>query len=120
MNPNSASAHERYSEGLQTRGRFDESKAEGERAQELDPLSPIVFGQLEYVYEVMGRYDDAINQCRRALDLYPNAAMFRASMASVYAQKGMYPQALSESDKMTEQDKAVTAENQDVAGVTHF
>src|SRR5262249_29170726 len=39
LNPNSALSHRRYAEFLQTRGRFSESMAEGQRAQQLDPLS---------------------------------------------------------------------------------
>jgi tetratricopeptide (TPR) repeat protein len=77
----------------------------------------MVLGQLGYVYYVMRRYDDAINQFQKALDLYPNAAMFHAPMAAVYALKDMYPQALAESDKIAERDRAVTEENQAVAGV---
>ena len=40
LNPNSAVSHERYAEFLKARLRFDESMAEAQRAQELDPLSP--------------------------------------------------------------------------------
>ena len=44
LNPNSALSHQRYSEWLLTRARFDESIAEAQRAQELDPLSPQIVG----------------------------------------------------------------------------
>ena len=44
LNPNSALSHQQYSECLLTRARFDESIAEAERAQELDPLSPAIVG----------------------------------------------------------------------------
>jgi TolB-like protein len=40
LNPNSATSRSRYLAGLMCRARFDESIAEGERAQELDPLLP--------------------------------------------------------------------------------
>jgi tetratricopeptide (TPR) repeat protein len=46
LNPNSAVSHARYPEILGTRERFDESVAEGERAQKLDPLSPLIPTQL--------------------------------------------------------------------------
>jgi Tfp pilus assembly protein PilF len=40
LNPNSALSHNWYAACLLTRGRFTESMAEAQRAQEFDPLSP--------------------------------------------------------------------------------
>ena len=48
--------------------------------------------------------------------MYPNAAVIHASLAWAYAMKRMYPQALAEYDKIADQDKAVAAENNSVAG----
>jgi tetratricopeptide (TPR) repeat protein len=101
--------------GKVTRARFDESVGEGERAQELDPLSAQAVGALGYVYFGARRYDEAISQFQKALDLYPNAAEIRAELAWAYAMKGMYSQALAEYDKIADQDKVVAAENQLVA-----
>jgi tetratricopeptide (TPR) repeat protein len=116
LNPNSALSHNRYAVYLETRGRFNESMAEAQRAQELDPLSPEIVSGLGLVYLSTRRYDESIAQFQKALDLYPNAAVIRASLASAYAMKRMYPQALAEYDKIPDQDKAVAAENQFVAG----
>jgi len=116
LNPNSAASHLRYSECLITKTRIDESIAEGERAQELDPLSPLVLGALGYVYLGARRYDQSIAQQQKALDLDPNAAWIRGELAWAYATKHLYPQALAEYDKLAEQDKIVSAENQLVAG----
>jgi serine/threonine protein kinase len=91
LNPNSATAHLRYSECLITRTRFDESIAEGERAQELDPLSPLVLGALGYVYLGAGRYDQSIGQFQKALDLDPHAAWLRAELAWAYAAEAYVP-----------------------------
>jgi len=115
LNPNSAAAHLHYSRCLLTKRRFDESIAEGEKAQELDPLSPLVLGALGNVYLGAGRYDQSIAQLQKALDLDPNAAWIRGLLAWAYAAKHMYPQALAEYDKIAEQDKIVSAENQLVA-----
>jgi tetratricopeptide (TPR) repeat protein len=90
--------------------------AEAQRAQELDPLSPEIVSGLGLVYLSTRRYDESIAQFQKALDLYPNAAVIRASLAWAYAMKRMYPQALAEYDKIPDQDKAVAAENQFVAG----
>jgi serine/threonine protein kinase/tetratricopeptide (TPR) repeat protein len=116
LNPNSALSHNRYAVYLETRGRFNESVAEAQRAQELDPLSPEIVSGLGLVYLSTRRYDESIAQFQRALDLNPNAAVIRASLAWAYAMKRMYPQALAEYDKIPDQDKAVAAENQFVAG----
>jgi len=115
LNPNSALAHQRYSECLQTRLRFAESIAEAERAQELDPLSPQILAQLAYVYLALRQYDVSITEYQKALDLEPNAAWIHAELAWAYAMKGMYAQALAEYGKIREQDKTVANENQLVA-----
>jgi serine/threonine protein kinase/Tfp pilus assembly protein PilF len=116
LNPNSAISHARYSECLQTRGRFEEAIVEGERSQELDPLSPQSLANLGYGYLAFQRYDESIVRFQKALDLYPDAAWIRQLLAEAYAMKHMYPQAFAEYDKVAEQDKVVTAENQQVAG----
>ena len=115
LNPSSSTSHRLYSECLQTRARFQESIAEGELAQELDPLSPQILGQLGYVYLVTGRYDESIAQFQKALDLNPNAPIFRAQLAWAYALKRMYAQALAQYERIANEDKMVTAENQLVA-----
>jgi len=116
LNPNSALSHDRYAECLKTRLRFGESMAEAQRAQELDPLSPEIVSQVGNVYLFTRRYDESIVQYHKALDLNPNLPVVRALLAWAYAMKRMYPQALAEYDKIADQDKAVAAENQFVAG----
>jgi eukaryotic-like serine/threonine-protein kinase len=117
LNPNSALSHRRYAECLKTRLRFDESVAEAQRAQELDPLSPDNVSELGNVYFIAGRYDESIAQFQKALDLNPNIPVLRAMLALAYAMKRMYPQALAEFDKIADQDRAVAAESQFVAGM---
>ena len=115
LNPNSAISHQRYSELLLTRARFDESIAEAMRALEFDPLSPQIAGDLAYACLVMRRYDESIAYSRKALELDPNLPLSHANLAWAFALKRMYPQALAEYDKIAEQDKAVTAQNQLIA-----
>ncbi len=115
LNPNSAVSHQRYSECLLTRARFDEGIGEMKRSQELDPISTETLGGMGHAYLIMRRYDESIPHFQKALDLYPNAAFIRAQLAWSYAMKRMYPQALAEYDKIAEPDKAVAAENQLVA-----
>ena len=117
LNPNSAISHQRYTDFLEIRLRFNEAMTEAQRAQELDPLSPEIVRQMGSTYLFMRRYDEAAAQYQKALDLNPNLSQVRAELAWAYAMKHMYPQALAEYDKIATQDKAVAAENQFVAGV---
>jgi tetratricopeptide (TPR) repeat protein len=89
--------------------------AQAKRAQELDPLSPTA-SELGFVYLFMRQYDECIAQFQKALELYPGAAPIHAGLSWAYAKKQMFPQAISEYDRIPEQDKAVQAENQFVAG----
>ena len=72
--------------------------------------------ELGSVYLFTRRYDESIAQYQKALDLNPNLPVIRAELSWAYAMKHMYPQALAEYDKIADQDKAVAAENQFVAG----
>jgi len=117
LNPNSALSHRRYAEYLQTRLRFNESIAEAQRAQELDPLSPDIASELGNVHFIAGQYDESIAQFQKALDLNPNIPVLRAMLALAYAMKRMYPQAIAEYDKISDQDKVTAAGNQFVASM---
>jgi serine/threonine protein kinase/tetratricopeptide (TPR) repeat protein len=117
LNPNSALSHSRYAECLKTRLRFNESMAEAQRAQELDPLSPDIASELGVVHFMARRYDASIVQFQKALDLNPNLPAVHATLAIAYAMKRMYPQAFAEYDKIADQDKVTAAENQFVAAV---
>ena len=115
LNPNSALSHDRYAQFLETRLRFNQSLAEAQRAEELDPLSPEIDSDVGFVYLFTHRYDESIAQFQKVLDLNPNLPVVRTLRAWAHAMKRMYPQALAEYDKIADQDKTVTAENQFVA-----
>jgi eukaryotic-like serine/threonine-protein kinase len=112
LDPRNAHAHNRYAQLLIWTGRFGEGITENERAQELDPLSPMIAGDLGYEYMVARRYDDSILQCKKAIDLEPNAMWLHAMLAWAYARKGDYVQAISEHEKLGPQGQEVSAENQ--------
>jgi eukaryotic-like serine/threonine-protein kinase len=72
FNPNYATAHHWYAYGpLLALGRFDEAIAEGKRAVELDPLSPIINADLGWILIEARRYDEAIAQLRKTLEMDP-------------------------------------------------
>jgi eukaryotic-like serine/threonine-protein kinase len=112
LDPRNAPAHNRYAQLLTWTGRFDEGITENKRAQDLDPLSPMIAGDLGYEYMVARRYDDSILQCKKAIDLEPSAMWLHAMLAWAYARKGNYAQAIYEHEKMVPQAHEVSAENQ--------
>jgi len=72
LNPNYATAHHWYGNGpLLALGRFVEAIAEGKRAIELDPLSPIINADLGQDLYCARRYDQAIAQLRKTLEIDP-------------------------------------------------
>ena len=72
LNPNYSTAHQWYSEFLASMGRFDEAFAEIRMAQELDPLSPIIYVARALVFYYARQYDQALEFCQRALELDPS------------------------------------------------
>jgi tetratricopeptide (TPR) repeat protein len=83
-------------------GRFEESIAEGKRAQALDPVSPRASALLGFDYYLARQYDHAIEECRRALDLDPNFLFAHWLLGLAYANKSMFEQAIAESRKAIE------------------
>jgi serine/threonine-protein kinase len=71
LNPNYATAHQWYGESLAAMGRLGESIEELRKAQDLDPLSPIIATSLGTAYAITSRYDEARRQVAKALELDP-------------------------------------------------
>jgi TolB-like protein/Tfp pilus assembly protein PilF/class 3 adenylate cyclase len=70
LNPNYATAHHWYGVGpLLVLGRFDEAIAEGKRAIELDPLSPIMNANLGETLLFAHRNDEAMAQFHKTLEI---------------------------------------------------
>jgi len=71
LNPNYAFAHDQFGMALSFQGRFQEAIAEGERAIELDPLSPQVLIDATMAYMFQRNADAARRLARRAAELDP-------------------------------------------------
>lgn len=95
LNPNYATAHQWYSEYLAGMGRFDESLAEIRRAEEIDPLSPVINAGEVWVLYWSRRYDEAIEKGRRLAEQNPNFAEVNEYLKRSYDQKGMYADAIA-------------------------
>lgn len=69
LNPNYATAHQRYSQYLSFRERFDEALREARRAEELDPFSVAVRKNTAFVLYWARQYDQAMEQYRKVLEM---------------------------------------------------
>src|SRR4029450_12697327 len=65
LNPSYATAHQWYSNQLETMGRLDEAITEARQAQEADPLSLIASAVAGRTFYFARRYDQAIEQLRK-------------------------------------------------------
>ncbi len=102
LNPNYATAHQWYAEGLSMLERHTEAIAEIKRAQQLDPLSLIINQGVGGKYLYARRYDEAMAQFQRTVDLYPHFPPTHQRLGWCYAQKRMYDEAIAEMQKAVE------------------
>jgi TolB-like protein/Tfp pilus assembly protein PilF len=97
LNPNYANAHHWYGYGpLLALGRFDEAIAEGKRAIELDPLSPVNNADLGQDLYIARRYDEAVAQLRKTLEIDPTFYYAHYSLGIALQLKGDMPAAIAE------------------------
>jgi TolB-like protein/class 3 adenylate cyclase/Flp pilus assembly protein TadD len=97
LNPNYATAHQWYGcDPLRAIGRFDEAIAEGKRAVELDPLSPVINSDLGQTLTMARRYDEAIAQLRKTLEIDPTLWVTHAVLGGALEHKGDLPVAIAE------------------------
>jgi serine/threonine protein kinase/Tfp pilus assembly protein PilF len=100
LNPNYATAHHWYGNGpLLALGRFEEAIAEGKRAIELDPLSPIINADLGKNLYNARRYDEAIAQLRKTLEIDPTFYYTHYNLGIALQLKGDAPAAIAEYTK---------------------
>lgn len=96
LQPNYSVAHQWYGNLLTAMGRWDEALKEFERAQELDPLSPIITAVPAWTYIYARQYDNAFEPCRKSLELDQNFAPARNWLGQAYERKGEYDKAVAE------------------------
>lgn len=71
LNPSYATAHQWYAEVLMITDQVEPAIDEMERAEQLDPLSPVIAAELSYCLALAGRFDDAHAAGVRAQTLDP-------------------------------------------------
>src|SRR5207247_2691814 len=92
---NYATAHHWYAEYLNHAGRFDEALQEIGRAEQLDPLSPIIATDHGKILHYARRQADAVEQLKRVLHDYPTFAEAHNYLTRAYAAAGRYDEALA-------------------------
>jgi eukaryotic-like serine/threonine-protein kinase len=97
LDPNDATAHQWYAQDIGwIGGREQEAIAEINRAQQLDPLSPIVGATVGFVHTSARQYDQAIEVCKKLADRNPTFAKAHFCLANAYWGKHIYPQVIEE------------------------
>src|SRR2546426_8358360 len=72
LQPNDATAHHWLcNDALAALGRFEEAIAQGKRAVELDPLSPVINTDLGTIFYYAHRYEESARQLRKTLEIDP-------------------------------------------------
>jgi TolB-like protein len=99
LNPNSASAHQKYAFYLLRTGHRSEALAEVERGVDLDPVSGRSFHFEGFIYYFSRQYDQALSLIRRGRELDINPPSWSFLMGDVYAEKGLYTESIREFTK---------------------
>ncbi|MGH9941886.1 MAG: protein kinase domain-containing protein [Pyrinomonadaceae bacterium] len=95
LNPNYATAYHWQAENLVTLRRLDEAIAAMKRAQELDPFSLIINGEVGWVYYHARQYDEAIEQLQKTVEMDPHFPRNFFFLGRAYEQERMYEEAIS-------------------------
>jgi tetratricopeptide (TPR) repeat protein len=96
LSPGNANVHLWYGNYLTQAGRFDESIAEMNTAQSLDPLSPVLGSLAATPLLASRQYDKAIQQLHKVQELDPNLPVPHIFLQQAYEGKGDFPSAIRE------------------------
>ena len=102
ISPNYATARHWYGNLLSLTARHEEGLAQLRRAQELDPLSPIISTDLGMALFFAQNYDDAALEIRKVLELDPNFITAHYFLGWVHEQKNEFTEAIAEFQKAVE------------------
>ena len=96
LNPNYAPLHQWYVLYYLIKGRYEEALAESRTAQELDPLSLILYVNEGRALYYSRKFDLAIEKLRGALELDKDSINTHVLLGLCYENKGMYKEAIAE------------------------
>jgi eukaryotic-like serine/threonine-protein kinase len=99
LSPNFATGHQWYGEFLNAMSRGEEGLEEIRKAQELDPLSPVVYVSQGIGLVYLRRYDEAIRQIRKSLEIEPNFPRAFSLLAPAHLFKGAQSEAIQAAER---------------------
>ena len=102
LNPNYANAHYLHSVLLQTTGRLQESVMAAEKAQVLDPLSPVIGMGVVQAYFFSEQYEKALDECHRYLEMNPNFVVAQDYLVHLQVQTGLFERAAEEARRLVD------------------
>jgi serine/threonine-protein kinase len=102
LDPTQPLAHVYYSWMLVSSGRLWEAGVEIKRAQDLDPLSPLVTAGGASMYFHARDFDQTIAEAQKCLEIDPTFLVGLYLLAMAYAGKGLFAEALPLIDRATE------------------
>ncbi|HJU53122.1 MAG TPA: winged helix-turn-helix domain-containing protein [Pyrinomonadaceae bacterium] len=104
INPNYATARQWYSIFLELTGRPEEAVAEAVRAQELDPLSPIINESLGTRLFFARKYERALEQLRKTIEIDQSFAQAHHTLGAAYVYQGKFEEAFTEFERARQLD----------------
>jgi TolB-like protein len=99
LNPNYAFAHDQFSLSLGCEGRYDESIAEGRRAEELDPLDPAIAVDNTLGFTGKGNFQKARDEAKRGAELDPTFFFPQMQLGWILIEQGNVRAAVPELEK---------------------
>jgi DNA-binding winged helix-turn-helix (wHTH) protein/TolB-like protein/Tfp pilus assembly protein PilF len=109
LNPNFATARQRYAWYCLINGQYEEGLRQMRKAQALDPLSSQVSAAMAQILMLGGQLDEALAYGQRAAEFNRDNSSAYLYLGEIYVQKGMYEEAMkafSRSHEITKDDGA--------------
>jgi tetratricopeptide (TPR) repeat protein len=99
LNPSSAIIHLSYSWFLSLTEKHEEAIIEVKRAQELDPLSPLILSHIGLACIFGGQFDKAIDELKAGMILAPDFYLMHYYLGLAYRGKSMRKEAIAEMER---------------------
>jgi tetratricopeptide (TPR) repeat protein len=99
LNPSSAIIHMSESWFLSLTQKHEAAIAEAKRAQELDPLSPLILSHIGLACIFGGQFDKAIDEMKAGMILAPNFYLMHYYLGLAYRGKLMHKEAITEMER---------------------
>ncbi|HYM77772.1 MAG TPA: winged helix-turn-helix domain-containing protein [Candidatus Dormibacteraeota bacterium] len=96
LDPNDSNAHHQYAIHFVVTGRFQQALEEIRRAQQVDPIAPVSFSSMGWIYLRAHRPELAIKECQKSLDLDSHYVRGHLCLGEAYEEQGKFKQAVEE------------------------